>query len=284
MTSKHARFIISGEFITQRARDFWTVDEQPERAIELLEGIEGLSTAQRLDILEGRLKLEGDSSEGVTLAPDNAPGLSLKDALRKLAKAQKEAREDAADYVQMLNGDTEIVASPTGMREVPHRQTQASGGRAFPRQLKDGLDWKEVGGPETREPRVYREVERYPSQATRAAVDTLTEEKEEPPPPVPQAEDHITSDTGWLSPAGEFYGCLYGQHNNTAYALGFSPEDLSKNGWTRLQRYLGELMFFREEYGDVPVAQRKAIEDYCNKEKIKVPWWLSLGEKNAVTD
>ena len=277
MTLKHARFVISGEFITQRARDFWTVDEQPE----LLEGIEGLSTAQLLDILEGRLKLEGDSSQGITLAPDNAPGLSLKDALRKLAKAQKEAREDAADYVQMLDGDTVIVASPTGMREVPHRQTMASNSRSFPRQLKDGLDWKEVGGPETREPRVYREVERYP---LRTISKTTTEEKEEPQPPVPQAEDHITSDTGWLSPTGKFYSCLYGQHNNTAYALGSSSDELTEKGWTRVQQYYGEQMFFRGDYDNASTEQQKAIKDYCEKEKIKVPWWITLGEPNAVTD
>ena len=289
MTVTYMRFTITGEYITQQARNFWTVDEQPERAIELLEEVEGLSTAQILDILEGRSKLAGDSTKGITLEPDTATGLSLKQTLRKLAKAQREAREDAADYAQMLNGDTACVSSPTGMREVPYRQTTSSL-RGLPRQLKNGLDWKEAENPGTREPRVYRDVKTHRSLVdSRVFIEPEDPPSSDyiddpPPPPVPEGDDKITSDTGWLSPAGEFYGCRYGQHNNTAYDLGFSTETLDKSGWVRVQMNHGAQMFFRYEYENVPLAQRHAIEDYCRKEKIETPWWLTIGDEDAHTD
>lgn len=281
---KLARFVITGDFITRQARAFWADDNQPERAIRLLGDIEGLTMDQTIGILEGSLKLTGDSSSGIDLEPDKHEGKKLLDVIVELRKELNDAKDDLADWNQMALGDTFIAGSPTGARVVPLRRESKS----RPGRLAEGLEFSDLIEDEGREGRPIRVWKERESPLPRRALASikaiggydLDDEPEEKRPP-PKGENKITSDTGWLSPDGKFYPCKYGGHNDLAARLGISqpyafmregPGE-SGNEWARLCTANDEQMFFGEHIL-FTAKQFVAISVWCEELKIELPWWL----------
>lgn len=99
----------------------------------------------------------------------------------------------------------------------------------------------------------------------------------------------ITSDNGWLSPEGKFYGCKFHEHSDTAYKImkgkDSNPErTLEEKGWIKVQRrYEGDCQWFFRQYRDfetesLPVTkrQKRAITDYCVANKLMefLPHWI----------
>lgn len=252
LSSGTVHFTVTGEFITQQARSFWAAEDEPEKALRLLKCLYGITDAQIMDVLEGRSQLVGDSDEGVTLAPDNAteihglPLLSPVEQYTKLKRERDEAKDEAADTVQMAIGETVVLSSPTGLREVPFRKTKNNYRAGGPRHiLIEGYEWEGIEGrKETDKVPMYRQVttaadrariasnrateeaqdndlmlqegeaeleKQFADPARRARVaQTLAEmgvEREEPKRVPPVAFDKITSDVGWLSPEGKYYDC-----------------------------------------------------------------------------
>ncbi len=264
-------FKVTGEFITQQARSFWADEDEPEKALDILRCLDGITDSQCFDVLEGRAKLIGDSSIGVSLAPDEQKLPTLKEVIGKLKRERDEALDGTADALQMLNGDTEAIASPTGRRMVPRRKTKA--GKNGRRVLKDGYEWSDIEGadPKDKEPRIYQQ-----SETTFDAVRPLpdSEDESEPSKVKLTPDDKITSNTGWLSPKGEFYGCRYSQHNWVASALNLDPYAMGDDGWIRVA-FSDTQWFFTSDRSISTDIQKQMISDYCIDNEIDIPWWIT---------
>lgn len=295
MQSETVHFVVTGEFITEKARDFWNDEDDPERALTLLESVRGLSESQRLDVIEGRSKLIGDSSKGIQIVPDQKKGKVLKEIVKKLKAERDEARDERDDLVQMAIGDTVGFGSPTGLRQVPRRKTEQrtySGTRQatlgdyeFDDVLADP-ETPVVAGRGTKPLRIWTQSEpsgyfRRLSEGGGDPEDDEPEEEEKRPAP-PPAEDKIRRNDsegaqGWVSPEGKFYPCGYAQHALTAWKLGLTdnPQNhsIEISGWARLGVTGGEQYFFGEHvlFGE---KVRATIKAYCLEQKIELPYWL----------
>lgn len=304
-----AHFVITGEFITQQARSFWNDEDEPDKAVKILEYLHGITKDQIYAVLEGRMRLTGDSSVGVGIEPDDSgyKGKTLADIVGKLKRERDEARDERDDFVQMaIGGDaTECLASPTGLRRVPKRKTQQktiSGSRRTC--LKDDLEFDDVlADPETpvikgrgtKPLKVWQQVSPYPPAKTGHRPELMDlgddeeDEEEEKRPPPPPAHDKIIVEegedgaVGWLSPEGKFYSCAkgYAQHAPTAWKLGLTdnPQNhfIEVDGWARLGVNHGlhgpEQYFFgpHETFGEIVNAE---IKRFCLERGIKPPFWL----------
>ena len=286
-----ACFVIHGEFVTQQARTFWSEDDDPERALNLLNCVHGLSYEQHLDILEGRAKLVGSSSTGIKLQPDNQKLPTLAEVLGRMRKERDEARGDTADLLQIINKDTVVVASPTGRRLIPRRQAEIKPGSSTVGTLRKGLGWKGTDS-ENPEPRFYQcvdeaaygrsfdDVLRPLPGIGRVAAEVQEEDHRKAEAAKPLPRDTITETTGWLSPEGKFYPCRYSQHNQTAWDLDMEPGHLDDVGWIRLQkRNEEEQNIFKKDYdAKVPDAQKALLVAFCTSQKIELPWWLERSQ------
>lgn len=281
-------FTVEGEFITDTARRLWNEEDEPVRALRILECITGLTQAQMMDIIEGRSKLVGDSSEGMRLEPDKAECKSLQETIRKLKEERDEARDEAADLTQMVIGGDEattVLPSPTGLRRVPRRKTRLHHGKGSSRTaLKEEYEFDDVlkdpeapvvRGRGTKPLKIWQQVSLPPGPRKPKAPLTEEVERMRTPPP---GEDKITHDTGWLSPEGKFYRCGYAQHARVAYDLSLTehPDNhfVKPEGWVRLGITDDRQYFFEDEVVAPTEAQRQLIRDYCKEQGIEEPWWM----------
>lgn len=274
-TETVAHFVISGEFITERARALWNDEDEPEKALNLLKCMQGITDAQCLDILGGSKKLIGDSTTGVALVDDYATGRSLAQTLIKIRNERDEARDDRADLIQMAIGDTVDVASPSGRREIPRRK---STGRVTV--VADGYEFDDIAKDGDKKLRIWRQSD-YTGPAGVDLRDVELDDELEPEAPTrpapPPAQNKITGNTGWLSPDGKFYPCGYAQHASVACALGLTDNPAAHGvepaGWVRLgvsdnrQYFFGEHSLFNE-------MQNGLIRAYCAEKSIGLPYWL----------
>ncbi len=270
-----AHFTVTGEFITQQARSFWADEDEPDRALGLMRMLIGISDSQIMDVLEGRAKLTGDSTVGVGIEPDNVKLPTLADVVSQLKRERDEAKDLAADLLQLTNGDVEMVSSPTGRRIVPLRKTSRNSRSCAV--LKDGYEWAdcENRNPEDKEPPVWRQFdeERYSRKFDSTALAQPPEPLPSPPEPPripPKPDDKITSNTGWLSPDGKFYGCNYSGHNTLMWHLNESP-----GGWIKVSYSDSKQWFFCDDYANVSPAAKAMISVYCAEKAIKAPWWIT---------
>lgn len=283
MSTSIAHFVISGEFITRQARAFWNDEDAQDKAFRLLKCVHGITGAQCLDILEGRKQLIGDSDSGIELADDNAVCRSLEQTLIDFRRERDEARDDRADLIQMVNGDTVGVASPTGRREIPRRKSTKNRsmlGRVT--SVVAGYEFDDLAKDDDKPLRIWRQSG-YGDPAGMDLRDVELGEEDEPAEPTrpapPAAQPTITSDTGWLSPDGKFYPCNYAQHAHVAWALGLTDNafnhSIQPDGWVRLgvtddrQYFFGEHALFNE-------TQNALIRAYCTERKIELPFWLEM--------
>lgn len=285
MTQIAARFVITGEFLTETTRSLWNDENEPERAMAILENLHGITKDQIHAVLEGKMRLTGDSNTGVGIEPDDSgyKGKTLKQVVGKIKKQRDEAEDERLDLAQMASGDTVSMGSPTGLRKVPKRKTERRGisGRRY---LKKGYEFDDIlrgdfGTEVDVEPgakplKIWQQLERssYLSNASaskRTEVLSDEDEDDEPPP----YENEIAHDTGWLSPDGKFYRCSYGGHRELSGRLGVSFEDEEK--WVKLamdNRYGGQQFWCDPK--QLTAVQKKLVAEYVAKTKCKTPYWM----------
>jgi hypothetical protein len=219
--STATHFGITGDYLTNLVRSLWADDQEPEKALAVLEsGFPEMGYSDRLAIVCGSQRLVGDE-HGMELEDDDTThtelgnSLSLTSLLRRL-RLKAAAGNDAEDLVR---GHTKHVASKQGLVEIPIRRLR---------------DYNE--GKIDLEDMLYRQVSTWPPEERAPSPPTpepREETEEELPPVVPQAK--ITGDSGWLSPDGKFYPCGYMKHTGLAMALGHEDEQpLTRLGWVRL--------------------------------------------------
>jgi len=100
-------FHITGEFITQQARTFWADDQDPGKAVALLEAaFPEMTPATRLAIITGSKKLVGDE-HGMKMVNDDATttqngmSLDLVDFVKQIKKERDEYRQAIRDVAQV---------------------------------------------------------------------------------------------------------------------------------------------------------------------------------------
>ncbi len=287
MTTNLVHFTVTGEFITDTARGLWNDEDEPSKALRILDCLPGMTYDQKLAVLEGHMKLVGDSDSGVTLEPDNFKGKTLEHVIDGFRSRLDDANEDFADLVQLQIKETVIVGSPTGAREIPLRR--ASPNTQGRRALKDDVDFDDLiddpgrplpksGKRPTKALRVYVRRDDYGKSwdaGFRKTRDVPEPEEQKPRPP--PADDKITNDTGWLSPDGKFYQCTYGQHAVTAWNLGLTnnPNNhfVDPPGWCRLAVNDSNQWFFGEDSIFTPI-QLSMIEAFCVERGIELPFFI----------
>jgi hypothetical protein len=332
-TSGTVHFTVEGEFITDIARSLWNLEGQPERALRILKtlmlGKEPMSDADCISIVTGKAKLTGDSDAGIAIEADGTyEGKTLEQLVVKLKDERDEAIDEREDLAQLASGDTMIVPSHTGAREIPRRKARRTGlsesigrglvdGYAFDdapeevvEQVRVGLD---AGRPKpTKKQRIYRRKDEFgstlgtkPGRAAKSAkeaeriVEMSEEEKRKREDEEEKqrekeweekrqrakadlvASDTITTDTGWLSPTGQFYPCGYSQHGHVAWALGFCDHPqmhgVKPPGWIRMgmNGSLGQYIHEDHDSPDPPTkVQKDLVRAFCNERSIDEPWWL----------
>jgi hypothetical protein len=282
-----AHFVVTGEFLTEHARQLWADEHEHERAVNiLLNGLQGIDLGQVLQVLTGESKLVGDSSEGIELVPDGTslspcgqPLPSLSGAFAWGNKRAVEAEEDRHDLTEILANEGVMKPSPHGLVHISRRAA---------RELEaERITWDDV--------RIYRGLMCVDAVPPREAQERLNRFLEDngaapldppPEPPRPPLSPHprIVTDTGWLSRDGKFYPCGYQEHIRTAImicedlgmeeeGIGGAERTLEKKGWVKLAGHNGVFQGER-----MPTkAQDKAILDWClgdGNEQTSLPYWL----------
>jgi len=282
-----ACFTVTGEFLTEIARQLWADEQQPEKAIDLLkEGLHGIAMEQVLAILTGAKRLIGDSNTGVELVDDgatvsrNGRPLGIKELI-----GQFRSREDKLeDEVQLLTKNTELVPSPKGLVEVPRRRTKiyhkTTGALVG---LREDVNLEKIPHRECFARTKLEHMTRPASQLRRLERGFDALEEPPPPPPPPPAETEITTDCGWLAPDGRFYACGYGAHLDLAHRLNEHVETtnselrLEKLGWAKIQAGKVFLANYDRETC-VTQVQRDRIFDWCVKMGHELPFWMEPEE------
>jgi hypothetical protein len=285
--SRVACFVVTGEFLTEHARQLWA-ESRPDRAVRLLlDGLHGINVGQVVDVLTGRRRLTGDSSAGIDIEDDDAQssgGLPLPTLAEMFVKMDRRAcmaEEDAHDLTEILANEGVMKPSPYGLVHVSRRVA---------RELEaERITWDDV--------RIYRglmDLDRPPREA-QERLDRFIEDHgmapldplPEPPRPPLKPHPRIVTDTGWLDREGKFYPCGYQEHIRTATyivedmgleepPIGGAERLLEEKGWIKLAGHGGAFQGERKP----TKRQDKAILDWClgeGKDQTELPYWLRPG-------
>lgn len=281
-----AHFTITGEFLTRHARQLWADENEPAKAVDLLlNGLVGIEMNQVMDILTGRSKLEGDSTQGVdlvedgaTLSPCGQPLPTLIEVLQRSKRETAHAQRRGRDLIELEVNEGVTMASPRGL-VVISKQTRDEVG-------KGEIEWEDVWANH-----VYRQLELPPDGYVIEPKSTafIHDDEPEPEPPPPTFHSKITSWTGWLSPDGKFYPCEWREHIYLADRINhhLNPEESEPvvGGWEHRLEQRGWIKFSGRDglfKGDRPATERqnKKILEWClgeGKELTKLPYWLEPG-------
>jgi len=123
-------FRIDGEWLTDIARTLWADDDEPQKALNILNTLVGpdgqeVSEEIALRILTGKGKLVGNSSDGIELKEDNTTVskhgnlLSLQARMRHLNFKGQESSFEITARNQVASGTVRFMASPWGPVYVP---------------------------------------------------------------------------------------------------------------------------------------------------------------------
>lgn len=275
---KTLHFSVSGDYVTNMVRELWA-DSNHEKALNILETIEGLTEEQRYDILEGKLKLGGIND--LTLEEDDAteiygmPLLSVKEMFirerQKLEKEQERVRDHLA-VAAIINGDRDayvICGSPWGRLEAPNHVAGPCN-RGFWGCLIPWDDFEERF-PEL----VHRAKNWLESESKIKERYTLpSKPKEEKPVVFDKPElGNYKSPCGWLLPNGDYYPCMYGHHLYTLSCLDKDEKDVEKT-WIKVQRSITgsvDLVFYFCQLKKVTQRQMDFIWDYCQHHGLEYP-------------
>lgn len=235
-------FHIHGEDFTRLVRSMWADEQEPERALRVLEGgLPDMGFEDRLSVLTGRKKLVGDSRDG---------GLGLeKDSATK------------SPHGNLLTIESVIGAFRSQIDSLEENQ----------RTVLDA--WREEEGAKERQ-RIREEVEiRKELQEERVARMQEEADNAEPREP-PKGARKITGQSGWLSPDGKFYACGYMEHISMADELNRNEGTLEELGWIKIQG--GTAISPGGFRRDLPATQSQVdlLFDWYTARGEELPYWL----------
>jgi len=299
-------FVVTGEFITNHARNLMK-EGRPDAAMNVLDCLDGMSAGQKMDVLEGRAKLVGDSSAGITLENDETEMPSLKKTVESIVKERDQAKREARWAQELACGETAIVGSPTGARTIPRSVANLKGNGLQAKYAWDDFPQPgcepfsayrhgaKISGPFIRPSTLADQVEEQLDdldmpQRMKEAIKNKAAELDQPAPPdVDLTYVRKCQASGWLSPDGKFYPCPYWGHENLALALVEEEYDdheghggsiaLERRGWVKFakssltdeQLILG---FLDRDNKIKPTAgQIRMTVDFCLETGCEFPYW-----------
>jgi len=272
-------FVITGEFLTDHSRNMW-IEGKPDRGIStLVDGLEGITQDQAIQICTGKAKLIGDSHRGMDIVPDNETehhGINLL-TLSQMLEKQRKALENKTDEYNDLNSPGVYIASPWGLIEVPSR---------IKYKLADGkISWDDSFFDDYRTEYDLSGTNKD-NYATKCSINDSIQENEskvetddeEPPKP----DSSLSALNAWVDRKGKFYPCqYYAKHMYVAELLGYEERQLEKLGWMKISdskdfaamQYEGRHDFM---LGDKPAtqAQKNTCYAWAEKHGRKVPDWI----------
>lgn len=235
-------FRIHGEDFTRLVRSMWADEQEPERALRILEGgLPDMGFEDRLSVLTGRKKLVGDSRDG---------GLGLeKDSATK------------SPHGNLLTIESVIGAFRSQIDSLEENQRMV-------------LDARREDEAEDERQRIREEVEiRKELQEERVARMQEEADKAKPRKP-PKFKRSITGQSGWLSPDGKFYPCGYMEHISIAHRLNRNEGTLEELGWIKIQS--GWAISPGGLHHDLPATQSQIdlLFDWYTARGEELPHWL----------
>lgn len=132
MTTETMCFKVEGDWLTKFSRTLWADEDQPQKALAVLDCLVGDSEGQEMNeeialrILTGRAKLTGNSTDGIYLEEDHVDvtehgnALSLQARLRRLSFKSQEAAFEILCRNQIASKNVKFMASPWGPVYVPY--------------------------------------------------------------------------------------------------------------------------------------------------------------------
>lgn len=295
-----ARFVITGEFITQQARTFWQ-EGQFEGAVDLLKCCDGMNMEQCMGIIMGTHKLTGQNDsillvEDTWEKPDEYPSLS--DVLRAAGEGpelqerrRKEAFEIAAQFAKLERDTT------AGWCTGEDAETMKGMRPAILRLLKSE-DETDRMIDEARQSIQSRVEEKRPAALDTPRLDPLVEVAAMArtnmmmagmdPDSVPSIDallnrgstikptlcSDMSAPSGWLLPDGKYYPCGAMEHVGLAETL--LKDDVSKEanserlaekrGWIKISK-APILGFHCTAFKKATAKQLTKLWDYCQKHK-----------------
>lgn len=189
VTTKEIRFSVSGEFITNLAREWFYLESRPlEKVMDLLlscmcgtDMSEKELKRKAEDVLLGRAEFSGSTADGTFCmtvydadeSPDVPDWFNIFSQYSEEVRKRKEAEKETEKYMEWYNVAMEYV----------------------PESLKNEVR-RETGQP----------IEsRYGSDMLAGFMERMLDE-----------EKHSTEDYGWLDPGGTFYEVEWGNHQEWA--------------------------------------------------------------------
>ena len=283
MTITKLHFSVSGEYITNIARQVW-VEGELDKAIKIMGDVIGLPDADKMAVIQGKKKLVGDSDVGISLEDDNVTEccgikiLSYEEEFAKQRAKVRRAKLEARITMEILNRDGENIASPWGLLFVPRslldwRVSIGSGRRYFikPRDGEVGMDtWERferefsglVDEARDRADKFRRKmVNGYVpsingSVNTEQLLDNFLEESNKEIKTSPDAS--LVGLNGWIFPDGKFYSCGFMGHIRLADALG-STEGKLEEDCVKVQDCKEPLAVIPRDGGNFPHIPLKGV-------------------------
>ena len=274
-TSETLHFVITGEFLTRQARDYWTEDEH-EKAIKLLEtAFPTMPESMRMDVITGKKKILGENDK-CYVEPDKATehrGIKLLSYADAMAQAKNKFKEEKAEHkvtLEIANGDFVTMASPWGLLHVPRSLTRTRPSKSGPRPYCI-VEWDEfeIRFPQLVEKAIEGTADKKQLDEDRRAIDKEIRNQKKmidrfrqrngfdggslldavpielraaaaavlapPLKEVPKPDNGMRSRNGWLSPDGKFYPCGFMGHVRLAAALSDGGEPQLEKAWVKIQ-------------------------------------------------
>jgi len=270
--SQMLAFVIAGEFITKQARTFWWDEGEKDRALDLLQCLQGITTDQALDVIFGRAKLNGDSNVGVRIESDNAKtspcGNPMKGSLVETLHDDKKKMKSLEDDFKDEIGEKVFSASQYGGIELGRRALEKvkKGETTFEKLAERGL---------------IKRIEPVltPLRELKEKIRAIDDEQVETSP---KPDKSLNARNGWVDREGRLFPCNYMEHILLGQLLGSEEQALEKRGWVKITDY--QTAPIPVPPRDVAVyyskiqptdAQKKTVIDWCAKHKHKIPKWLT---------
>lgn len=272
MSKKKVQFCISGDFVTQTARNWFFVEHRPYEVVEALllscmtgtDLPQGTLKSMAQDVLLGRAEFRGNSSEGTFCYSrlDNPAEVDLFSEYSKLhqecEKCKKERDSVVGKYLNLLNA----------------LSLWAEGSPSDAVQELDDNEAKQVLLDIIRQYDDFDEIENacMEPETGNAMLDSFLKQN--------RIAADFEDDYGWLDPMGNFTPVEWGEHQTWAYneakRRGYVPHDafqygtegdiLIERGWVLLHSpSMGVPVVTQSPIKPITKAQREFLYDYFSK-------------------
>lgn len=277
MGEEEMTFLVTGEFLTEIARQMAIDEKNVSKALEILEAaFPDMSKLDQVGVVIGLKKLVGDSTDGIRVEDDDVDTSPCGNPIdvKQMFVGNNEEVELLRDLRALEIGDVEQVSSERGLVAVSRRRVRYSGvGRAY---LKSEVDLDKTPhrlliDPETGSDSTWRKMQKM--QLKKKTQDPSRVEWNGKKRREERGVLEITGRDGWLDRKGKFYPCEFMGHEREAAKLGSDGRELEISGWIRVSNaeFLSPRFYPGARIPPPTQKQMDAIWSFCEKEGVRFP-------------